>query len=319
MLTRVNEHPRQAAVRHLVTTDGMTRADVLRFIHLAEYLRGLPRERLRQRLPGRVIATLFYEPSTRTRLSFESAALKLGANVVGAENAIENSSAKKGETLADVFRIVGAYADAIVVRHHEPYTMAEAARLSPVPIINAGAGWGEHPTQALLDVYTISRELGRVEGLHVAVMGDLKYGRTVHSLLNLLRLFPGVRVTLLHPASLGLPEPLAHRLRSEGLEMAEATDVAAVLPKVDVVYQTRVQRERLERPEELEGAGQFRIGPRELGLLPEHARILHPLPRVDELDAAVDEDPRAAYFRQAENGLYMRMAILDDLLGGNAV
>ncbi|MCL6515402.1 MAG: aspartate carbamoyltransferase [Alicyclobacillus sp.] len=304
-------------MRHLVTTDGLTREDVFRWMRLAQTLRTLPRGVLAQRLAGRVIATLFYEPSTRTRLSFESAALKLGAHVVGAENAVENSSAKKGETLADVFRIVGAYADAIVVRHHEPYTMVEAASVAPVPIINAGAGWGEHPTQAMLDVYTIWRELGRVEGLHVAVMGDLKYGRTVHSLLNVLRLFPGIRVTLLHPPSLGLPETMAQRLKAEGLQLQEGGPLADVLPRVDVLYQTRIQRERLTSQDELDGASQYRIGPVELALLPAHARILHPLPRVDEIDPAVDDDPRAAYFRQAENGLYMRMAILDDLLGGD--
>ncbi|MCL6637506.1 MAG: aspartate carbamoyltransferase [Alicyclobacillus sp.] len=306
-----------ANVRHLLSTTPWTRQHVERLVERAEWLRQLPRRQRLQRLPGRVLATLFYEPSTRTRLSFEAAAIKLGGQVVGAENALENSSAKKGEALADVFRIVGVYADAIVIRHNETHALVEAARFSPVPVINAGDGTGEHPTQALLDVYTLIREFGQVDGLHVCVMGDLKYGRTVHSLLQLLASFRGIRVTLLHPPSLGLPRPLYLQLQAAGLRMETGHSLASVLPHVDVVYQTRVQRERIVDPAEAAGATAYRIGPQELTWLPAHARILHPLPRVDELDPAVDEDPRAAYFRQAENGLYLRMAILDDLLGGD--
>lgn len=302
---------------HLLSTEQFTRHAVEYFLDKAETLRILARCEVRQRLQGMVIATLFYEPSTRTRLSFESAALRLGANIIGAENALEHSSAKKGETLADVFRVVGRYADAIVIRHHETEAMHEAAHLSPVPVINAGAGAGEHPTQALLDVYTLWRELKRIDGLKLCVVGDLKYGRTVHSLLRTLALFHGVEVTLLAPLSLQLPEGMRRALVHAGLTIHHGADFESVLPGVDAVYQTRIQTERLSHLQEAEGAESYAIGLPELRLLAPHAPILHPLPRVHELDPQVDNDPRAAYFRQVENGLYMRMAILDTYLGGD--
>lgn len=304
---------------HLLSTASLTRRDVERLIARAETLRDTPRGEARLHRAGYVVASLFYEPSTRTRLSFESAAMRLGANVITAENALEHSSAKKGETLQDVFRVVGAYANAIVLRHHESQTVHTAARLSPVPVINAGAGAGEHPTQALLDVYTLWRELGRVDGLRICVMGDLKYGRTVHSLLRLLALFDNVQVTLLAPPTLRLEESFLNSLRETGLCLREGIDMKSTFPDADAVYQTRIQKERLLSSAEANGANALVIGTAEMKWLPSHARLLHPLPRVDEIHPDVDTDERAAYFRQTENGLYMRMAILDEILGGNSV
>ncbi|MDQ0190994.1 aspartate carbamoyltransferase [Alicyclobacillus cycloheptanicus] len=307
-----------APIRHVVTTRDFTRADLERLIAHAEWIRTAPRAVLRDRLAGVVVATLFYEPSTRTRLSFEAAAARLGAAVISAENAKENSSAKKGESLPDVFRVVGSYADAIVIRHHEATEIAAAVPFSPVPIVSAGAGAGEHPTQALLDVYTLWREFGRVDELRVCVLGDLKYGRTVHSLLRLLTQFTDVEATLVHQPGLPLPDALKDELQAAGMKLRETTDFAEALRTSDAVYQTRIQRERFDQgldDTSLESA-LYGIGPQHLEMMKQTARILHPLPRVGEIDPAVDTDERAAYFRQAENGLYMRMALLDDILGG---
>ncbi|MCY0886947.1 MAG: aspartate carbamoyltransferase [Alicyclobacillaceae bacterium] len=301
---------------HAISTDDFTRSTVERLIRIAEEFRVSPRHILRARLQGTLVATLFYEPSTRTRLSFEAAVARLGGNVVGAENARENSSAKKGERLADVFRVVGAYADAIVIRHHENDEIAAALPYSPVPVINAGAGSGEHPTQSLLDLYTLWREFGRIDGLKVCMVGDLKYGRTVHSLLRLLTRFSGIRVTLVSPAELALPSSLHRELLGAGLELDVADALDEALASTDVVYQTRIQRERITSELTAEDGEDFAILPRHLPILAPTARIMHPLPRVNEIHLEVDGDERAAYFRQVQNGLYIRMALMDEILGG---
>jgi len=303
-------------MHHVVSINDITREDTERLIDVAEQLRREPRQTLRTRLVGTLVATLFYEPSTRTRLSFEAAVSRLGGNIVGAENARENSSAKKGESLADVFRVVGTYADAIVIRHHETHAIEEACSFSPVPIINAGAGTGEHPTQSLLDVYTLWRELGRVDGLHVCIMGDLKYGRTVHSLLKLLAKFKGVHATVVHPDALPLPSELVQQVTDAGLVLTREHDVIRALSRADAIYQTRIQRERLTSETEAQEAQQYVIRESHLRFLQPKTPILHPLPRLDEIAERVDDDGRAAYFRQVENGLYMRMALIDDILGG---
>ncbi len=271
------------------------------------------------RLRGRLLATLFYEPSTRTRLSFESAMLRLGGQVISTENARDFSSAIKGESLEDSVRIVSGYADAIVLRHPEEGAAARAARVSPVPILNGGDGAGEHPTQSLLDLYTIERELGRVDGLRVVMVGDLANGRTVHSLARLLTAFDGVRVTLAAPAAVRMrPEVLA-ALRTGGVEVVETDDLAKSVVEADVVYQTRLQRERLGDGDAATAAARlaerFRITPQVMATLAPRTIVLHPLPRVGEIDPAVDGDPRAAYFRQARNGVAVRMALLAELLG----
>lgn len=302
---------------HALTVNQFDLDRTMKLIERAEYLRRMPRLGALTRLTGRLVATLFYEPSTRTRLSFEAAVYRLGGQVVSAENARENSSSKKGETLADVFRVVGGYTDAIVIRYHDAHELDQAAPYSPVPIINAGAGAGEHPTQALLDVYTIWRELGRVDHLTIAILGDLRYGRTVHSLLIWLSKMKHIRIRLCYPEPLGLPEELERMILENDVQVERVEDVESAIRDADVVYQTRIQAERFEAETELSATGDYGIRREHLSVMSAHTRIMHPLPRVDEIDPAIDPDHRAAYFRQTENGLYMRMALLDDLLKGD--
>jgi aspartate carbamoyltransferase catalytic subunit len=267
------------------------------------------------RLAGRIMATLFYEPSTRTRLSFESAMLRLGGSVIGTEAAREFSSVIKGETLEDTIRMVAAYADLIVLRHDEAGAAARAAAVSGVPIVNAGDGPGEHPTQALLDLYTVDSELGRIEGLHVALCGDLRYGRTARSLALLLSLYPGVRLTFVAPDVVQMRPDILALMEQRGVPYAVTDSLIDTVHDVDVLYQTRVQKERFEDVSDFDRArGDTRIDPAVMRRLPERAIVMHPLPRVDEIDPAVDADPRAAYFRQARNGVAIRMALLEMLL-----
>jgi aspartate carbamoyltransferase catalytic subunit len=267
------------------------------------------------RLAHRVMATLFYEPSTRTRLSFESAMLRLGGAVIGTEAARTFSSAIKGETLEDTVRMVSTYADLIVLRHDEAGAAARAASVASVPVVNAGDGPGEHPTQALLDLYTIERELGHVEGVRVAFCGDLRFGRTARSLALLLALYPGVRLTFVAPPVIQVGGDILARLEARGVECRLAEQLTDVLDDVDVVYQTRVQKERFTDPLEYEQARTaIRIDGAIMRQLPATAIVMHPLPRVDEIAPEVDTDPRAAYFRQAANGVAIRMALLEMLL-----
>ena len=268
-----------------------------------------------QRLEGRIMATLFYEPSTRTRLSFESAMVRMGGSVIGTEAAREFSSAIKGETLEDTVRMVEAYADVIVLRHDEAGAAARAAAVASVPIVNAGDGPGEHPTQALLDLVTIHRELGRVDGLHVVLCGDLRHGRTARSLALLLTLYQGVRISLVAPQVVQMDDDILALLRSRGVPYTVTDSLLEAVPDADVVYQTRIQKERFADPADFGRArGDTRIDARVMERLPEGAIVMHPLPRVDEIHPEVDADPRAAYFRQARNGLFIRMALLDMVL-----
>ena len=265
-------------------------------------------------LRGRILATMFYEPSTRTRFSFEAAMQKLGGGVLTAENALDNSSASKGETIADTVRVVSGYADAIVLRHPQVGAAELAAEASPVPIINAGDGAGEHPTQALIDVYTIRKELGRLEDLNIALIGDLKNGRTIHSLLPFLIKAPGVSLTLISPPQLRLPGKYIRMLQEADTRFAETTRLARVQP-ADVVYVTRVQRERFAYEAEYDAVkDSYRIDLHVADSLKARSIILHALPRTTEISPEVDQDARAAYFRQARNGLYVRMALLKYLM-----
>jgi aspartate carbamoyltransferase catalytic subunit len=268
------------------------------------------------RLAHRVMATLFYEPSTRTRLSFESAMLRLGGSVIGTEAARTFSSAIKGETLEDTVRMVSSYADLIVLRHDEAGAAARAASVASVPVVNAGDGPGEHPTQALLDLYTIERELGHIDGVRVAFCGDLRFGRTARSLALLLALYPDVRLTFVAPPVIQVGGDILARLEARGVACTLAEQLTDVLDDVDVVYQTRVQKERFTDPLEYEQARTaIRIDGAIMRQLPARAIVMHPLPRVDEIAPEVDADPRAAYFRQAANGVAIRMALLEMLLG----
>ena len=267
-------------------------------------------------LNRRVMATLFYEPSTRTRLSFESAMSRLGGAVISTENAQEFSSAAKGETLEDTIRIVNGYADLIVLRHFDSGASRRAAEVSGVPIINAGDGAGQHPTQALLDMYTIEREIGRLDEIAVAMVGDLANGRTVRSLCYLLTKYREPRLYFVAPPVVRMHRDIKDYLTRYGVAFTETEDLHEVASQVDVIYQTRIQRERFHRPEEYERAkGRYIIDKTVLDCMQKHAIVMHPLPRVGEINPEeVDRDPRAAYFRQAHNGLYVRMALLKMIL-----
>ena len=241
--------------------------------------------------------------------------LRLGGSTMGTDNAREFSSTAKGETLEDTIRIVSGYADVIVLRHNEEGAAKRAAGVSTVPIINAGDGPGQHPTQALLDLYTIRQELGRIDGIRVAMVGDLANGRTVRSLTYLLSKFKDIKVWFVAPPQVAMRDDLKDHLTENNVPWIETEDLDAVLPEVDVVYQTRIQKERFADPDAyLALKGIYRIDNRSLGLMRKYAIVMHPLPRVDEIAPEVDSDPRAAYFRQAHNGLHIRMALLNLLL-----
>lgn len=269
---------------------------------------------------SRLMATLFYEPSTRTRFSFEAAMHRLGGQVITTENAREFSSVSKGETLEDTIRILNGYADIIVIRHYEMGAAQRAASVSQVPVINAGDGAGQHPTQALLDLYTIEKEIGRIDGLRIAMVGDLAQGRTVRSLSYLLGKFDGVKIYFVAPDLLRMKDDILHYLSERHVEFEEESNLEKVLPQVNVVYQTRVQKERFgDRIADYENCrGLYVIDAAALALMRHDAIVMHPLPRVGEISMDVDEDPRAAYFRQAQNGLFVRMALLKAVLDSSA-
>ncbi|TKY57328.1 Aspartate carbamoyltransferase 1 [Spatholobus suberectus] len=271
-----------------------------------------------QMLKGYLMATLFYEPSTRTRLSFESAMKRLGGDVLTTENAREFSSAAKGETLEDTIRTVEGYSDIIVMRHFESGAARRAAATASIPVINAGDGPGQHPTQALLDVYTIEREIGKLDGIRVGLVGDLANGRTVRSLAYLLAKYQDVKIYFVSPNVVKMKDDIKDYLTSKGVEWEESADLMEVASKCDVVYQTRIQKERFGEKIDLyeEARGKYIVNQDVLKGMQKHAVVMHPLPRLDEITVDVDNDPRAAYFRQAKNGLYIRMALLKVLLLG---
>lgn len=261
---------------------------------------------------GRKMAAVFYEASTRTRMSFVSAAQSLGMGIVETENAALFSSAAKGETIEDSARVIGHYADILVIRSTEIGAVEKAASVSPVPVINGGDGAGEHPTQSLLDAYTIQNEKGRLQDLNIVIGGDLLHGRTVRSLAQLLALYPNNSISFVSTPDLQIGADIRHYLDQHETTHIETDDLYGVLPNADVVYWTRLQKERLKDPA-LEAG--FVIGQMALDVMREDAIIMHPLPRVGEIETLVDGDPRAAYFRQAENGLHLRTALLDQLVG----
>ncbi len=260
-------------------------------------------------LRGRILATLFFEPSTRTRLSFEAAMQRLGGRVLSVSEA-KSTSASKGETLHDTIRTVDGYADAIVIRHPEIGAAEVAARATSKPVLNAGDGSGEHPTQSLLDLYTIRKEQGRVDGLTVALVGDLKHGRTVHSLATLLSRFK-VSFLFVAPQALRMPPEVIARVRANGASFRETDDLGRALAESDVAYMTRIQRERFADPAEYDRLKDAYVLTR-AGMAKAKASItvMHPLPRVNEIATDVDDLPGAAYFRQSANGVPVRMALL---------
>ena len=265
---------------------------------------------------GKKLATLFYEPSTRTRLSFEAAMLNLGGSVLGFHSA-DSSSASKGESVADTIRVISCYADIAAMRHPKEGAPLVASQYSRIPVINAGDGGHQHPTQTLTDLMTIRSLSGRLNHLTVGLCGDLKFGRTVHSLINALSRYEDIRFVLISPPELRVPEYIREDvLRAKNIEFKEVGDLDSAMPELDILYLTRVQRERFFNEEDyIRLKDSYILDKKKLKLAKENMYILHPLPRVNEISVEVDSDPRAAYFKQAQYGVYVRMALIMNLLG----
>ena len=300
--------------RNLISINDFNKEEKLHVLDVAAEFEANPRQPI---LSDRVVATLFFEPSTRTRLSFESAANPLGARIIGFSDA-SNSSVQKGETLKDTITMVSSYADLIVMRHPREGSSRYASEVSKVPVINAGDGANQHPTQCLLDLYSIRKTQGRLDNLQVAFVGDLKYGRTVHSLTHALCQF-NCTFHLVSPEALKLPSAVKQDIKDHKLEYHQYTDLEEVLPIADIVYMTRVQRERFADPMEYERVKNACIltGSMLHGCK-DNMKILHPLPRVNEITTDVDTTPYAYYFQQAQNGVYVRQALISLILGAKA-
>ena len=267
------------------------------------------------RCAGKKLATLFFEPSTRTRLSFEAAMYELGGNVIGFSEA-KSSSAAKGESVADTAKTISCYADIIAMRHPKEGAPMVAAMNATIPVINAGDGGHNHPTQTLADLLTIKLEKGRFENLTIGVCGDLKFGRTVHSLIEAMSRYEGVKFVLISPEELRVPDYVKEAMDRDGIPYVETTDLESAMPSLDILYMTRVQRERFFNEEDyLRLKDSYILTVDKLENAKQNLSILHPLPRVNEISVAVDDDPRACYFKQVLNGKYMRMALILKLLG----
>ena len=301
-------------MRHLIDITDLSVDEIESILDLADKMKANPAA-YRDTMHGRILATLFFEPSTRTRLSFESAMLSLGGSVLGFSSA-DTSSATKGESLMDTIHTVSCYCDIIAMRHPKEGAPMAGTLTSRVPIINAGDGGHNHPTQTLTDLLTIKREKGRFDNMTIGFCGDLKFGRTVHSLIKALSRYSGIKVILIAPQELRLPDyMLAEMSENSKLEFREVETMEEVMPELDVLYMTRVQKERFLDEEEFDRVkNSFVLNPEKLGTAKEDMIILHPLPRVNEITRAVDNDPRAAYFRQVENGKFVRMALILTLL-----
>lgn len=302
--------------KDIISVKQFTRKDLEYIFGAAHEMRGMvERVGTFDLLKGKILANLFYEPSTRTSSSFTSAMERLGGSVIPI-NEVKYSSVTKGETLADTVRTLECYADVIVLRHPETGSAAIAAGAARKPVINAGDGVGEHPTQALLDTFTIREELGRLDNLTVTMLGDLKYGRTVHSLARLLSVFNGIRLNYVSPEILRMPQEVKDEVAAHKVPQTESDTLSKVLPETDVLYVTRVQKERFENPEDYEKVkGAYVIDQAIMKAAKKDMIVMHPLPRVTEISMDFDDDPRAAYFRQMEYGLYVRMALLAMVLG----
>lgn len=301
-------------MRHLIDIVDFTPAEIDALLELSENIIE-HRDDYAGACSRKKLATLFYEPSTRTRLSFEAAMLELGGSILGF-SAAESSSAAKGESVADTVRTVGCYADIIAMRHDKEGAPLLASKRSAVPIINAGDGGHSHPTQTLTDLLTIRREKGRLHGLTVGLCGDLKFGRTVHSLISAMSCYEGVRFVLISPEELRAPSYIRQGvLVKHGLNWAETDDLETALPELDVLYMTRVQKERFFNEEDyIRLKDSFILDPDKLRHARRDLSILHPLPRVNEISVKVDDDPRACYFKQVEYGKFVRMALILTLL-----
>ena len=298
--------------RCLVSVANLPKEKILNLIRMGQEFEKRPNRKL---LDGRIVATLFFEPSTRTRLSFETAANRLGAKVIGFTDPKVTSSTK-GETLKDTIMMVSNYADVIVMRHYLEGAAKYASEVSPVPVVNAGDGANQHPSQTLLDLYSINKTQGKLDDLHILLVGDLKYGRTVHSLIMAMRHF-NPTFHFIAPEELSMPEELKAYCREQGIKYEEQTEFnEEVIAKADIIYMTRVQRERFTDLMEYERVKDvYILRAAMLRNAKPNMKILHPLPRVNEIAYDVDDDPHAYYFEQARNGLYAREAIICDVLG----
>ncbi len=301
-------------MKHLIDIRDLSQAEILEILDLADDIVA-HWEDYREKCRYKKLATLFFEPSTRTRLSFEAAMYELGGQVLGFSEAA-SSSASKGESVSDTIRVVGCYADIIAMRHPKEGAPMVGAMHSSVPIINAGDGGHNHPTQTLTDLMTIRREKGRLDNFTIGLCGDLKFGRTVHSLIAALSRCEGVKFVLISPEELKLPSYIKKDvLQEQGLPYVQTTDLSAVMRSLDVLYMTRVQRERFFNEEDyLRLKDSYILTPEKLKNAKPDLSILHPLPRVNEISTAIDADPRACYFRQAMNGKFVRMALILKLL-----
>ena len=300
---------------HLIDILQLSTADIDALIATANNIIA-HREAYAHKCDGRILATLFFEPSTRTRLSFESAMLSLGGKVLGFSSA-SSSSASKGESVADTIRTVSCYSDIIAMRHPKEGAPLVASMHSLVPVINAGDGGHNHPTQTLTDLLTIQREKGRFDGLTVGFCGDLKFGRTVHSLISAMSRYENVRFVLISPEELKLPSYVKNEvIKKRNIDYVQTTNLESVMPELDILYMTRVQRERFFNEEDyLRLKDSYILTPDKLKTAKSDLCILHPLPRVNEISVAVDNDPRACYFKQVANGRFIRMALILKLLG----
>ncbi len=300
-------------MRHLIEITDLSRSEIAALLDLADDMRARPRD-YGDTQKGRILATLFFEPSTRTRLSFESAMLTMGGSVLGFSSA-DASSTSKGESLQDTIRTVACYSDIIAMRHPKEGAPLAAVQKADVPVINAGDGGHNHPTQTLTDLMTIRREKGRLDSLTIGLCGDLKFGRTVHSLIQAMSRYPSVRFVLISPPELRLPDYLIQNLDDAGIPWESHERMEDVIGSLDILYMTRVQRERFfNEADYVRLKDTYVLTPEKMRLAGPDLRVMHPLPRVNEISPQVDDDPRAIYFDQVRNGRYVRMALITKLL-----
>jgi aspartate carbamoyltransferase catalytic subunit len=292
--------------KNIISISDLSRSELEQIVMRARMMKTEPQSRW---LTGKVIASCFFEASTRTRLSFETAIQRQGGTIIGFADSTNTSMGKKGETLSDSIRMISSYADAIVMRHPQEGSARLASEVATVPVVNGGDGSNQHPSQTLLDLFTIHECQGRLENLTVTFVGDLKYGRTVHSLAQALSLFE-CRFHFIAPDALAMPDYLLRELDSKNIDYSRVSSLEEAIPNSDILYMTRVQKERFDPTEYMHLASQYILSTDLLKNAPEHLRILHPLPRVDEIPFEVDNTPFAYYFQQAENGVYARQALL---------
>ena len=301
-------------MRHLIDPLDFSQEEITSLLDLADRIRSDPAA-YQDVAAHKKLATLFYEPSTRTRLSFEAAMLNLGGHVLGFPSETV-SSASKGESVADTIRVVSCYADIVAMRHPKEGAPFRASRYSRIPVINAGDGGHNHPTQTLTDLLTIHREKGHFDNLTVGLCGDLKFGRTVHSLINALVRYEGIKFIFISPEELKIPDYVTDMLREKGIPFQEVIRLEDVMPKLDLLYMTRVQKERFFNEEDYVRLKDFYVlTPEKMELAKPDMLVLHPLPRINEISVEIDDDPRAAYFKQAQFAVYVRMALILTLLG----